>query len=260
MLTHLFKTFRIHSTPVKINDMKLYIDPTNSWSLRAYAFNPYYDWPEISSIKRLVPGEYTFIDIGANFGAWSFPLASHFSKVLGVEPDIRCYECLKRTLKESGLSNVDIVNAALTDHDGDGLLFPSSTHIGDSRIYNPGDTDRMTGTPVKLLSFDSLVSQHNVDTGHMFIKLDAQGVEPLILQGMDKSLSSANGVILFTEIQPTILADAGLTRQEYLDFLRKLGFSPVDLCNGLTETTWESVLDSLEFDRSTKDYCFRSLK
>jgi len=213
--------------------------------------------------KKIISSEYTFIDVGANFGAWSFPLAAHFSKVLAVEPDRRCYECCQKTLRDSGLSNIDFSNVALADSDRDGLLFASSAHsahIGDSRIYDPGDTDRMTGTQVKLLSFDSLVSRYNVNTGHMFIKLDAQGAEPLILQGMSKALNSANDVILFTEIMPDILAEADLTIQEYLDLLRQMGFSPVDLGNELERIEWEKVHASLTHDRSTKDYCFRSLK
>ena len=91
------------------------------------------------------------------------------------------------------------------------------------------------------LGFDSLVSQYNVNTGHMFIKLDAQGAEPLILQGMSKALNSANDVILFTEIMPDILAEADLTIQEYLDLLRQMGFSPVDLGNELKGIEWEKV-------------------
>jgi len=256
----IFKTLRVKTISVKINDVNLYIDPTNSWSLRAYAFNPYYDWAEISSVKRIISSEYTFIDVGANFGAWSFPLAAHFSKVLAVEPNRLCYECCRKTLRDSGLSNMDFSNVALADSDRDGLLFASSAHSGDSRIYDPGDTDRMTGTQVKLLSFDSLVSQYNINTEHMFIKLDAQGAEPLILQGMSKALNSANDVILFTEIQPDILAEAGLTIQEYLDLLRQMGFSPVDLGNELKGIEWGKVHASLTHDRSTKDYCFRLLK
>jgi FkbM family methyltransferase len=256
----IFKTLRVKTISVKINDVNLYIDPTNPWSLRTYAFSPFYDWEAISSVKEIISSEYTFIDVGANFGAWSFPLAAHFSKVLAVEPDRRCYECCQKTLRDSGLSNIDFSNVALADSDRDGLLFASSAHIGDSRIYDPGDNDRLTGTQVKLLSFDSLVSLYKVNTGHMFIKLDAQGAEPLILQGMGKALNSANDVILFTEIQPDILAEADLTIQEYLDLLRQMGFSPVDLGNELEGIEWEKVHASLTHDRSTKDYCFRSLK
>lgn len=51
-LTLIFKTLRIKTISVKVNDVNLYIDPTNPWSLRAYAFSPFYDWETISSVKN----------------------------------------------------------------------------------------------------------------------------------------------------------------------------------------------------------------
>jgi hypothetical protein len=155
------------------------------------------------------------------------------------------------------LSNVDIVNVALADHDGDGLLFPCESNIGDSRICDPQDAGRMRGTPIKLMQFDSLVSQCHVNTERMFIKLDAQGAEPWILQGMRYSVSRAKDVILFTEIQQAPLVTAGCSIDEYLASLRQLGFMPVDLFNGLIETSYGDVVDSCAV---SKDYCFRLSK
>jgi FkbM family methyltransferase len=250
----LFQLPGIHSIPVTANGVKLYIDPRNGWALREYAFKPYYDVHEISAVRRSIPGGYTFIDVGANFGVWSFSLATHFSKVLAVEPDARCYECCERACRELGLSSVKIVNVALADHDGNGLLFPCASHIGDSRTYNPGDADRLSGMPVKLMSLDSLISQYHVNTEHMFIKLDAQGSEPWIVRGMKQSLSQAKDVVLYTEIQQAVLVGAGSSIDSYLALLRQLGFMPVDLFKGLNETNWEDVLDSCTV---SKDYCFR---
>jgi FkbM family methyltransferase len=253
-LASLFQVLGIHSIPVIVNDVKLYIDPRNGWSLREYALKPSYDLRAISAVRRFVPNVYTFIDVGANVGVWSFSLATHFSRVLAVEPDTRCYECCQRTRGHSRLSNVDVVNTALADHDGNGVLFPCASHIGDSRTYNPGDADRLSGTPVKLMSFDSLVSQHHVNIERMFIKLDAQGSEPWILQGMRQSLSQAKDVVLYTEIQQAVLVEAGSSIDSYLALLGQLGFMPVDLFKGLNETNWEDVLDSRTV---SKDYCFR---
>lgn len=248
-----FDMLGIHCIPVTVNDVRLYIDPRNYWSLREYALSPYYDKHEISAVRRLIPGEYTFIDVGANFGAWSFSLASHFSRVVVVEPDPRCYGCCVRTARQLRLSNLDIVNVALADRDGEGLLYPCASHIGDSRIYNPGDVDRMNPTQVKLMSFDSLVSKYNVNTERMFIKLDAQGAEPLVIQGMTRSLRSANTVLLFSEVQ-ALLSSSGSSVEEYLVLLSTCGFVPVDLFNGLVETSWEAVRDSRAVSR---DFCFR---
>lgn len=253
-LAHLFRVLKIRRIAVTVNGVKIYIDPRNGWSLREYALRPHYDLQEMTAVKRSVPREYTFVDVGANFGVWAFTLAKHFSLVLAVEPDARCYECCERSRRESRLSNVELVNVALADHDGDGLLFPCSSHIGDSRIYNPCDADRSGGTPVKLMCLDSLLSQRRLTPERMFIKLDAQGSEPWIVRGMRQSLSQAKDVVLFTEIQQAVLVGAGSSIDSYLALLRQLGFMPVDLFKGLNETNWEDVLDSRTV---SKDYCFR---
>lgn len=252
-----FATLGIEHLSVPVNGLKLYIDPRNFWSLREYVLQPHYDLAEISAVKRLVPASYTFIDIGANFGIWSFSLAQHFSRVVGVEPDKRCYLCCEKTLGKLHLENVAFVSAALAENDGEGLLFASNFHIGDSRIWDPGDSSRLAGTPVHLMSFNSLVGQQGVNSDHLFIKIDAQGVEPSIVRGMKDALVNAKDVILFTEIQQTLLADAGFSAREYLALLEELGFTPVDLFADLTETSWDEVPGRLA---TTRDWCFRLAK
>ena len=257
MLGQILNRLGIDTIEVPVNGLKLFIDPRNSWSLRVYALQPYYDLAEISAVRKTVPGACTFVDVGANFGAWSFSLAGHFSRVLGVEPDHRCYKCCERTREKLHLTNVDFVEVALAERDGDGLLFGCSSHIGDSRISDPEDVDRMNGTPVELMSFDSLAEQRQIDTRHMFVKLDAQGAEPSIVRGMIGSLSNAKDVILFTEIQETMLNDAGSSVREYTELLNQMEFVPVDLYNGLTETSWDYIQESLSM---VKDCCFRLVK
>jgi hypothetical protein len=90
----------------------------------------------------------------------------------------------------------------------------------------------------------------------MFIKLDAQGAEPLIFQGMAQSLRSAKTAILFSEVQ-SLLSSAGSSMDDYLALLSTFGFVPVDLFNGLSETSWEAVRDSRSLSR---DFCFRFLR
>ena len=252
-----FNELHIDHIQVPINQTKLFIDPRNSWSLRVYALSPHYDSAEIVAVRKTIPGSYTFVDVGANFGVWSFSLADHFSRVLGVEPDSRCYQCCERTRKKFQISNVNFASVALADQDGRGLLFQSSSHIGDSRVQDPGDTCRLNGTPVELMSFDSLVKNHHLDTRQMFVKLDAQGLEPSIIRGMAGSISEAVDLIIFTEIQASMLNSMGSSVREYTKSLKQMGFVPVDLYDGLSEKRWDYVQDAIGV---TKDFCFRLVK
>ena len=255
MLHGLAKSHRLRGDScmaVTVNDVTLHIDPRNYWSLGNYYFHPYYDRAEIAAVKRSLPKDYDFVDIGANFGAWTFSLRDHFTRVLSVEPDPSCFSCLEKT-GATGKRNVTLVNVGLAGDDGDGQLFRTTAHAGDSRIYNPGDTGRQGGTPLRLRSFDSLADEFHL-SDRLFIKLDVQGYETKAIGGMQRTLARAKDVILFAELQQSVLAAAGTSVNEFLDLIRGLGFVPVDLCKDLAPASWQQVLDTRG---ALKDFTFR---
>lgn len=253
-LLFIYRIMKVKSIRTTVNDVRIYADPRNRWSLQYIVLNPYYDWEYIQAVRHCIPREYTFFDIGANFGVWSFSLADAFPKIIAVEPEVRCYECMTRTKDSKPYSNITLVNAAMSDRNGQGLLFPSSAHLGDGRIYNTREKERGKGTPVNLIDFDTLVEQHSINLDHVFIKLDVQGVEPLVIQGMRKSIQRAKNIILFTEIHNGVLMDAGSSKSAYLELLRDTGFVPVDILGNMEVIEWESVEDHLT---NLKDMCFR---
>jgi len=76
----------------------------------------------------------------------------------------------------------------------------------------------------------------------------------MILEGMRRSLTRAQDVIVFTEIDENLLVPAGSSKERYLALLSELGFTPVDLYNGLAKTDWKMVRQWLA---RAHDYCFR---
>jgi FkbM family methyltransferase len=250
-LLFIFNVLDCEQVQTSINDVKLYVDPRNPWSLRSIVLSPYYDKLQISTIRNANLKNYTFFDIGANFGTWTFSLADTFSQVISVEPEIRCYECLMRTKSDMCYQNIEIVHAGLSDQNGKGYFFPNLPHIGDGRIYSVGERE---GTPVRLMSFDALASEYAVNRKNMFIKLDVQGVEPLVLQGMEKSMKQAADIILLTEIDNPVLVAAGSSKDGYLALLKELGFVPVDILADFRTVNWCVVESTLATQR---DYCFR---
>jgi FkbM family methyltransferase len=249
---YLLRALGVRQIPVMVNGVKLYVDPTGSWTWKNYILSWGYSFREICAVKDLIPKEYVFVDVGAHCGAWAFPLAKHFSQVIAVEPDPRCYRLCLLTAKALQAPNVLLENAALSDCDREGTLFMSHA-LTDSRIYavngSHGKKER-----IRLRSFDSLISQWGIPAKRFFIKLDVQGAEPWVLEGMRETLASAEDVILWTEATEETLLSAGSSLDQYLGLLERLGFVPVSFSDHLKPMDWKDVRVLL---RSVKDHGFR---
>ena len=126
--------------------------------------------------------------------------------------------------------------------------------MGDSRVYDPHDVGRLPGSKISLITMDTLIRRYPLQVNRVFMKLDAQGAEPRILRTIANTLRHVQDLILFIELQESILRMAGSSVSECLALLHALGFLPVDLFRGLLLVAWERVPEAL---LKSKDYCFR---
>jgi hypothetical protein len=141
---------------------------------------------------------------------------------------------------------------ALSDAEGTATLFAQSGHIGDSRLYDPGDPGRAAAASVQVMTLDHVLAQLSLRPERVVIKLDAQGMEPAILRGAARLRDVAVDALLLTEIQPAILKEAGSSVDAYLDQLRGAGWVPVELAPGLARRGWDGIPR-----HGQKDYAFR---
>jgi FkbM family methyltransferase len=257
-LAEMFSLVGIKKLRVRVNSKPIYIDPSCPWALASFLMIPRYDIEEIEKVESCIPEDFIFIDVGANFGVWTFTLAKHFKNIIAIEPDFRCYECLTKTKKMTNESHIQIMHMGVSNFDGDGQLFAAPGHAGDGRIYDPADGRRQGGNTVEIRKLDSVLDSANLAGRHKyFIKMDVQGSEPQVLEGAMKTLSTASEVFLHTEIHP-ILNEAGSSIDEYINLIRKLGFEPVELRAGQVHaSSWEEVNNYLKL--GNKDFCFHKV-
>lgn len=179
-----------------VNQTEIFIIPKCPWIVYRYFIVGRYDEEEINCIRGWIPAHYTFMDVGANFGVWTFSLAEHFREVLAFEPDPECFACLKKTKAHLGNSHVSLFPLALSDENREGTLFPSQSSKGDGRIYNPMDNERLEGIKIPIRTFDALAQEEGLNKEFIFLKLDVQGAEPCVLRGMQNSFKRAKDVLL----------------------------------------------------------------
>lgn len=152
--------------------------------------------PRVMRVLKRIHGE-IFVDVGANSGIYTIPLASHFRRVYAFEPHPDIWNILKQNTGK--LSNVTIIESAVADKDGAtefylDALFPapnpptgSANTILKDWHYKPASHPNMEvfykgedSFQVKTCSLDSFFQSVKIID---LVKIDVEGAEFLVLDG-----------------------------------------------------------------------------
>ena len=135
----------------------------------------------------LSPGA-VVIDIGANLGEWTVPLARAVGpagRVLAIEPVPRTAAALEATLAANALRHAEVLRCAVSDHDGSAeLAMPIVTSAridtGTARVGPACAGHEALRVPLRRL--DSLAAELRLDRLDL-IKIDVEGHEHQVLDG-----------------------------------------------------------------------------
>lgn len=164
----------------------------------------------------------TYLDIGANIGLTTIPIAQEFSEVkcLAFEPEPRNFSYLQGNVKRNCVhQNVNIYNVALFSDSSRLTLEIAEKNLGDHRIRTkpgePYDVESLRRTvTVEALPLDHL---HTNITEPLGVKIDTQGAEPFIFAGGKKVLARAGIIIM--EWCPYMMRRMGGDHRIICDFL-----------------------------------------
>ncbi|WP_294173667.1 FkbM family methyltransferase [uncultured Sphingomonas sp.] len=125
---------------------------------------------------RLRPEDVVF-DVGAGLGEEAVVFADMAARVYSVEAHPDTFRCLRKTVAQSGRSNVVPLQLALADRDGELRISSGDSHLANSVIE--GGSGRVT-VPAK--SLESLCRELGV--GRIdFLKMNIEGAERLAIRG-----------------------------------------------------------------------------
>jgi len=147
-----------------------------------------------------IPGGSSFIDVGANVGAYTLVAVSRGLNVLAIEPYSENYAALIRNLMLNDMTSKPRVICAAVGRSVRWDAF----HIYDPRsgsahhVLGGGTLNRkyFHVQQVPVWTLDALVNASMPAGGPYYIKLDSDGTELEILQGAPHVLSQTAGIML----------------------------------------------------------------
>ena len=138
-------------------------------------------------VNVIAKNEGIFFDIGANIGEFSIAVASKFKgiNIVAFEPDPVAFICLQFNIESSNLANrVTIINAALSDKSGS-FPFYIATKNADSSFIQPKSFTEIIN--VRSYRADQFMLENEIES-ILFLKMDAEGLEPEILSGFGRRI------------------------------------------------------------------------
>lgn len=174
-------------------------------------------WPYTPINKRVC------IDIGANIGRYTIAAAkdAKYEQVLAIEPNPKVVDVLNKNIKLNNVQDIVIVAPiAITNTGGESLLQNDTHHFGGGNLVDPSKTSVTMDNSVKvrLSTLDALLKEKNIDPTHVdFIKIDVEGLETEVLEGMEEVLNvMPQGSCLMIEISNNLSIIESLSRKGFI--------------------------------------------
>lgn len=141
------------------------------------------------------PEHSTFLDVGANVGVYTVALAPGFSRVLAFEPHPVVNQVLALNIAINNLGNVTLCDYGLSDSDSNAELWEGGTdNLGMSSIERGVGSG--TSYTVRLRHASTAVHEAT-DLPVAFVKIDVEGHEPKVIDGLRTLLAEQQPVVAF---------------------------------------------------------------
>lgn len=163
------------------------------------------------------------LDIGANVGSHTVylsELVGSSGQVLAFEPESYNFRFLENNLKVNKITNVMVQKCAVGNAEGTCSLALSPTNYGDHRVAREAPVGNFE--EVSILTIDGICKDLH-DNAIKFIKIDVQGYEYYVLEGMVETLGRNPDAIIIMEFGPDALRSAGTSATELVQLLHDLG-------------------------------------
>lgn len=206
--------------------------------------------PEFAVLSALLNEGSTFIDVGANYGTFSViasRLAGASGRVIAIEPQPRLAGFIAESARESGIDNIEVIEAAAgAAHGRATLLVPAGDTGRAGLMARFSGRGRHDAVDVKVIPLDDLEPKVT-PLSRVVMKIDVEGSEMNVLEGGRKLIASTQPTLII-ELNPWSADASGNTVDDLLVALEDLGYSWFSLARDFPRS-----LRHREIPRSTQE-------
>lgn len=180
-----------------------------------------YERFSLDLLDLLVTDGSTAIDIGAHYGIYSLLAARKAKKVYAFEPVPENFEVLKKNIAGNKLQRIITpINKAVSDADGE-VEFNVTWASDSAGFYEHPNAEVIRKIRVKMAAVDhELKDVEDLS----FIKIDTEGHEIHVLNGLRSTLRRNKAAKLLIEFNPECLTNAGTSSSELIKTIIGLGY------------------------------------
>ena len=216
------------SSTLRFRDFLLHVDPRDCVIAKKLSlYGEYEEYARYLLCSLCIPGT-VVVDVGANVGLHTILLSQMSGDdggVVAFEPDPDNYRLLQSNIMDNGLTNVITYPQALSNETGYALLYQSSDNRGGLSL-RAENTDN-GGEPLDPVKVETVVGDDllsDLDRPISLIKIDVEGAEPLVIQGLKKTLKRNPTAKIFFEFWPRYVRGFDVDPIGFLEGLEKEGF------------------------------------
>ena len=159
----------------------------------------------------------TVLDIGANIGYYALLAGKYARKVYAFEPNPKNYGVLLDNIKLNGMENVEPLNLAVSDRDGEVRFLMDIEMCNRSRVAFDSPSENNLEVVAKSVAVDSFVRENGISVD--VVRFDTEGYEYFILRGMKETIERDRPA-MFLELHPLFVRQYGGSMEEILKWLK----------------------------------------
>lgn len=230
---------------VLVNGFKMYMDPTDALELRS---NKIFEKFEVELVKKEIGKGDIVLDIGANIGYYTLIFSEIVGKdgcVFAFEPDPKNFAILKKNIEINKIKNVILIQKAVSNTSKLQSLYLCDYNHAQHRIYpSPRCTEKIN---VECTIIDEYLTGIEFFNKINFVKMDVEGSEYDVIDGMKKTLQSNPNLKMLCEFSPKQIRERGLQPEDILNQIISHNFKIYPIT-----TAGEKIID-IDYSKSVVD-------